>query len=89
MSPQGIIYLLHFDTPFKHAKHYKGFTTNLEQRMKEHGTGRGARLMEVIHAAGITWQLAATWNGTKRLERQIKNRGGAAKLCPICKGSKH
>ena len=45
---QGTVYLLHFATPFKHARHYVGYTTDLEQRIEEHRTGRGARLLAVV-----------------------------------------
>ena len=39
----GTIYLIHFDTPYRHARHYMGFTTNLPQRIKRHKAGRGSR----------------------------------------------
>src|SRR5436190_4351950 len=35
----GYVYLIHFDIPYKHAKHYLGFTTNLENRITEHFFG--------------------------------------------------
>ena len=47
------------------------------------GRERGARLLEVITAAGIRFTLARTWPGTRNLERRPKNRGGHARLCPI------
>jgi hypothetical protein len=40
--------------------------------------------MEVIKDAGITWRLARTWPGTKTLERAIKDRHNAPRLCPEC-----
>jgi hypothetical protein len=40
--------------------------------------------MEVIKDAGITWRLARTWPGTKTLERAIKDRHNAPRLCPDC-----
>lgn len=80
----GTIYLIHFDKPYQHAKHYTGWTSNLDARLAEHAAGTGARLMKVIKEAGITWRLARTWHGTKNLERSLKHSGGAARRCPIC-----
>lgn len=80
----GTVYLIHFDAPYKHARHYLGFTKDLSSRIKAHADGHGARLIAVIDAAGIGWQLARTWEGTRARERQIKNQGGAAGVCPMC-----
>jgi predicted GIY-YIG superfamily endonuclease len=79
-----VVYLLHFDRRYKHAGHYLGSTVNLEVRIYQHQHGRGARLLEVISAAGITFQLARTWPGGKPRERQLKKQGGASRLCPLC-----
>jgi predicted GIY-YIG superfamily endonuclease len=80
----GVIYLLHFSTPYHHAKHYVGFTTDLDARIDAHQRGAGARLLEVIGAAGIGFSLARTWSGTRNDERAIKNRKAAPRLCPTC-----
>ena len=88
MIPQTTVYLLHFEQAYKHAQHYIGFAENLRGRLARHASGQGARLLEVIKAAGITWQLARTWPGDRRLERQIKNRKHAALLCPVCSGER-
>jgi predicted GIY-YIG superfamily endonuclease len=77
-------YLIHFDTPYKHAKHYTGSTTDLARRVAEHRAGRGARLMEVITDAGIDWDVVRTWEGTRTLERAIKDLHAAPRLCPEC-----
>ena len=55
----GVIYLLHFDQPYKHAKHYTGWTEDLLDRLDRHAAGRGARLVEVIWQAGLGFTLAA------------------------------
>jgi len=85
MSLLGTVYLLHFDTPFKHARHYTGWSGDLPLRLAEHAAGHGARLTEVVAAAGIGWTLARTWpNTTRSFERRLKNQGGAARRCPLC-----
>jgi predicted GIY-YIG superfamily endonuclease len=80
----GTVYLIHLDEPYKHARHYLGWTTDLNSRLEAHQAGRGARLMEVVKAAGITWRLARTWPGSRDRERAIKNRHEAPRLCPEC-----
>jgi predicted GIY-YIG superfamily endonuclease len=88
-APQGTVYLLCFgDHPYRHAKHYLGFTTDLDARLAAHAAGRGARLLEVITAAGITFTLARTWQGTRSLERKLKNQHNSCRLCPICQAAR-
>ena len=78
------VYLLHFSRPYKHARHYTGWASDLKARLTEHEQGRGARLLQVITAAGITWKLARTWPGDRKRERELKNMGGASRRCPEC-----
>jgi hypothetical protein len=81
------VYLLHFDQRYEHAGHYTGFAegSGLLNRLGEHATGRGARLVEVITQAGISFRLARVWPGvTRARERQLKRQGGASRRCPIC-----
>jgi hypothetical protein len=87
----GICYLLHFDRPIGDpanprgfASHYTGWTLDLPARLVDHAAGRGARLMEVVGEAGIGWQLARVWSGTRARERSLKRSGGAARRCPVC-----
>ncbi len=80
----GVIYLLHFDRRYKHAGHYIGWTRDLDSRLEEHRAGRGARLLQVCKEAGIGFVLARTWRGDRNMERRLKNRKEAPRLCPIC-----
>jgi predicted GIY-YIG superfamily endonuclease len=81
---QGVIYLLCFTRPYKHARHYVGWTEDLLDRLDTHAKGRGARLVEVIIQAGIGFTLVRTCEGTRRTERAIKHAGGAVRYCPAC-----
>lgn len=82
-----VVYLIHFEKPLHHAQHYMGFTEDLKQRLTQHAMGKGARLMEVIAEHGIEWKLARTWeNGSRTMERQLKNQHNAPLLCPECSG---
>ncbi|MGI5288337.1 hypothetical protein ACQEVF_34055 [Nonomuraea polychroma] len=81
----GTVYLLHFDRPYKHARHYIGWTPgDLNRRLHQHRNGSGARLMQVVTAAGIGFVVARLWDGGRNLERSLKRRGGASRCCPLC-----
>ncbi len=81
----GTAYLLHFDAPYKHAAHYRGWASDLPARLEAHRAGNGANLISVIQAAGIGWTLARVWEGVDRnYERALKRQGGAARMCPLC-----
>lgn len=80
----GTIYCIHFDEPFRHAKHYVGFTTILDERLIRHQVGRGSNLMRHVSAAGIPWRIAGLWKGTRADERRLKNGGAATRYCPCC-----
>jgi len=82
-----VVYLLHFDRPYRHARHYIGFVEgSLLERLARHRRGDGARIIEVINAAGITFTVARVWElGDRTYERKLKERGGAARICPLCR----
>ncbi len=82
-----MVYLLHFDRPYKHARHYMGFVEdNLEQRVERHRKGQGARLTQVLAENNIGFTVARTWDGDRNFERKLKNQKNAPRLCPICQG---
>lgn len=88
------VYLLHFDRPYKHARHYLGFAEDVERlhaRVDAHyaatpGDGQHHRLMQVVRAAGISFTLARIWPTATRVdERRFKIDGHARRRCPICR----
>lgn len=85
MSVSGYIYLIHFDEPYRHARHYTGWTRDLPARLRAHANGTGARLMEVITDNGITWQLAKVYEGDRTEERRRKNQKKPRDWCPVCR----
>lgn len=84
----GTVYLLHFTRPYKHARHYIGYSSDLPNRLNAHSAGQGARLIAVIKAAGIDYEVARTWSGDRKLERKLKNTKHSARYCPICQREK-
>lgn len=85
-DPGGLVYLVHFNQPYRHAPRYAGWPTDLKTRLGEHQGGRGAGLLQVITQAGIEWTLARTWAGTRA--RQPERQGGSSRRCPICQDQK-
>jgi len=84
MKTPGTVYLIHFNRAYKHARHYLGYSQDLDKSITDHLCGMGARLMEVVTQAGIEWKVSRTWPGNRGLERQLKNRKDSPRLCPIC-----
>ena len=78
------VYLLHFERSYHHARHYMGYSADPPARLLEHKAGKGARLLEVINAAGIDYCLATTWPGDRSVERHLKRQHNGRRLCPIC-----
>jgi hypothetical protein len=86
---KGTVYLLHFEQPFGHAQHYIGFSRVIDDRLTDQLRGSGARLVQHVIAAGIVISLAKEWiDVPQTMEFRLKNRGGAARICPICKGAR-
>jgi hypothetical protein len=83
------IYLLCFDRPFHHARHYIGFTESvdtIERRCKVHRSGHGSYLLAAVAKAGIDWKVARVWpDGDRNFERKLKNQKQGPRLCPICR----
>ncbi len=80
------VYLIHLERPYRHARHYLGSTNDLPRRLRDHAAGSGSRFMEVVSDAGIAWSCVRTWPGGRTRERELKRRGGAARICPVCSG---
>lgn len=83
-----IVYLLHFNIPYKRVSHYIGSTTNLKERMHNHINGRGSKLMKAVSESGIKITVARTWEGDRNFERYLKNQKNSKRFCPICQGGK-
>ena len=94
-AAEGTVYLLHFLAPIGNfanrramARHYIGWSTDVPARIATHtlGNGRTPAIVRAVQQRGIGFVVAATWPGTRALERRLKNRKNAPRLCPQCKG---
>jgi hypothetical protein len=76
----------------QYAGHYWGWTDDLVRRItRQHRnpnwSGAG-RLVQVALAAGLTFELAwVEYPATRGRERRLKHQGGAARRCPLCRGT--
>jgi hypothetical protein len=76
----------------QYAGHYWGWTDDLVRRItRQHRnpnwSGAG-RLVQVALAAGLTFELAwVEYPATRGRERRLKSQGGAARRCPLCRGT--
>jgi hypothetical protein len=92
----GVIYMLHFHRPYKHAMHYVGWTEDLLDRLDRHAKGTGARLIAVIWDAGIgsgtpgsasPWSASAKAPGTPNAPSSTTAaQPGIARPAPIGRG---
>jgi hypothetical protein len=95
----GTVYLLHFEAkignsanPKAMAQHYIGWTSDLPARVASHtaqtrpmpGNGTVARIVAHVQREGIGFTVARTWPGDRGLERRLKRRRNAPRLCPFC-----
>lgn len=82
-----MIYIIHFDEPLAHARHYVGYYKrgNLRKRLQEHRSGRGARILQVCNERGIEYRVARLMPGDRNRERQIKNAKCTPRYCPVCR----
>lgn len=82
----GTVYVLHLDPAYKHASHYIGWTAgDVDARLQTHLRGTGSPLIRAAVAAGVSVQLAATWPGTRALERRLKRWHKTTQFCPTCR----
>jgi hypothetical protein len=88
MTAQGTVYLLHFRSPYRHARHYLGYCAgDVAIRVAAHQAGQGARLLAVVSAAGIGVDLVRTWPGDRSVERRLKRRHNSPRMCPVCRSA--
>jgi hypothetical protein len=82
---ESVIYVLHFERAYHHAKHYIGIALDgdVNRRAFEHVTGVGSPLVKAVVGAGIEVFLTLTVNGDRGTERRMHNRHGT-EVCPKC-----
>ena len=88
----GKIYLIHLDRPFQEkVSHYIGYTDReVEQRLQDHKNGRGARLLNAVNKAKISYIVVRIWEDVdKYFERKLKKQKNSKRFCPVCNPQKY
>ena len=82
----GSIYLICLDEPYKHVKHYIGFSTNgVTNRLNAHRKGHGSKLLRHVNNHHISYRITRVWsNVTRHDERKLKKQRNAKRFCPRC-----
>jgi hypothetical protein len=85
----GTVYLIHFDKPYYHARHYLGWTEGpVDNRLSQHKSNKGSPLLRALNNIGIDYKIVRTWENVDRnFERQLKNSHNIPRICPICANS--
>jgi len=86
-----MVYLIHFNQPIGNknnprgqAQHYIGYTDDVPRRLAEHQSGQGAAILRACNEQAIPYSVVRTWDGDRKLERQLKNKKKARAFCPVC-----
>jgi hypothetical protein len=80
-----VVYLICFERPYRHARHYLGWTNDLEHRMEKHLRGQGSPLIRAAIGVGIAVTLARVWpDADRNFESRLKRRKEGPRLCPRC-----
>jgi len=87
---EGTVYVLHFEPGYKHAQHYIGWTAgdDVSARLQVHLQGHGSPLVRAAVEAGVQVHLAATYPGTRYLQRRLKRWHKTGQLCAICRAQR-
>lgn len=79
-----MLYLLHFDPAYRHARHYLGYTDDLPKRFALHIRGNGSPLVKAAVKNGSRITLVRIWAGDGNAERELKRLHSSVILCPMC-----
>lgn len=81
------IYILHFEPPLAHARHYLGSTRDVPSRVAYHRAGRGSPLVRAAVDAGCEVIVSRTLHGSRDDEARLKRQHNTPRLCPLCNPS--
>lgn len=89
-STMGEVYLFHFNAPLGNlsnpraqARHYVGFSDDLDSRIAAHLAGKGAKIVAAALRQGLIFELYH-WPAPLASEKLIKRRKETHVFCPAC-----
>ncbi len=88
----GFVYILELATPLGNDRHrarfYIGWTAgSVEDRLKEHRSGRGAAFTRAANERGIPYDVVATFPGGRDLERRLKRQKNTPRIVKSLRGA--
>jgi hypothetical protein len=90
----GTVYLFHFSAPLGNlsnpraqARHYLGFTEDLDARIAKHLAGKGAKIVAAALKQGLVFEIYH-WPAPLATEKLIKRRKETHVFCPACCAAK-
>jgi len=80
------IYLLHFERPLQHARHYCGASRRVIARIREHRNGHGSHLTNALHEHNIPFVVTNVWQTDQPFasEHILKIQNNGPRYCPLC-----
>jgi hypothetical protein len=76
---------LHFTKPFGRARHYIGWSPDINRRVSRHKEGKGAKFTMGALRHGADLLLVRIWpGGDRRLEWELKHKDTHQALCALC-----
>jgi hypothetical protein len=93
-STMGEVYLFHFNAPLGNlanvraqARHYLGFTDDLDSRLKKQLAGKGAKIVAAALAKGLIFEIYH-WPACLATEKLVKRYKKTSAFCPACCAAK-
>ncbi len=89
-TSSGYVYVIHFAGKLAgRARHYIGFSEQLDRRLFVHRSGKGAKILNACNLQSISYGVVVVFeNATRKFERFLKNRKKMAPhlscFCPAC-----
>jgi len=82
-----MVYLLHFDRPFRHMRHYVGSVASLAEleQLLEHPTIRArSPILAAATLAGVQFSVGRVWRGGALRADLVRDQQNHARYCDIC-----
>jgi len=87
----GYVYVIHFAGKLAgRARHYIGFSEQLDRRLFVHRSGKGAKILNACNLQSISYGVVVVFENatelviTRKFERFLKNRKKTRCFCPAC-----
>lgn len=85
-AADAVVYLLHIDPPYRHARHVLGWTRDLPLAIGEHWSGRTrSGIVRAALDAGSKVVVARKWRGGAEEAARLRGTRSLGRYCPRCR----